>query len=108
MMDAITVITYICACLGGVLLLLCIVLAGILLYTQCKRGRVRFPGGYLETNPTENVQRYVIFSSDDNELKEEGNILLQRYDGTNKINFIIFLITEVNINVQRTYLMANL
>ena len=74
-------ITYICACLGGILLLLCIILTGFLLHSYCKRVYVQFQGGYFEPNATRNCQRYVIVSPEDHDMKEDGNILLQRYDG---------------------------
>ena len=83
-MDAITVITYICACLGGILLLLCIVLAVCLLYSHCKPVLSHFQGGYLERNAPHS-QRYVIVAADDNDLKEDGNILL-KYNGKTYIN----------------------
>ena len=81
-MDPITVITYICACLGGILLLLCIILAGFLLHSYCKKAYVHFQGGgYFQPNATHNCQRYVIVAPEDHDMKEDGNILLQRYDG---------------------------
>ena len=82
-MDPITVITYICACLGGVLLVLCIILAGFLLATYCKKVYITQPGGYFQRNANQSGQRYIIVSPDDHDLKEDGNVLLQRYDGNN-------------------------
>ena len=81
-MDPITVITYICACLGGVLLFLCIILAGFLLASYCKKEGY-LQGNYLSRNTTQSIlgQRYIIVSPEDHDLKEDGNVLLQRYDG---------------------------
>ena len=81
-MDPITVITYICACLGGILLLLCIILAGFLLASYCKKEGY-LQGNYLSRNTTQSIlgQRYIIVSPEDHDLKEDGNVLLQRYDG---------------------------
>ena len=81
-MDPITVITYICACLGGILLFLCIILAGFLLASYCKKEGY-LQGNYLSRNTAQSIlgQRYIIVSPEDHDLKEDGNVLLQRYDG---------------------------
>ena len=81
-MDPITIITYICACLGGILLFLCIILAGFLLASYCRKTYVQYQGGgYFQRNTTQNSQRYIIVSPEEHDLKEDGNVLLQRYDG---------------------------
>ena len=79
-MDPITIITYICACLGGILLFLCIILAGFLVASYCKK-HVHYQGGHFHRNTAQNSQRYIIVSPEDHDLKEDGNVLLQRYDG---------------------------
>ena len=91
-MDPITVITYICACLGGVLLFLCIILAGFLLASYCKKEGY-LQGNYLSRNTTQSIlgQRYIIVSPEDHDLKEDGNVLLQRYDGKNVCALSILL-----------------
>ena len=80
-MDPITVITYVCACLAGVLLFLCIILTGFLVASYCKKVYVQHQGGYFQRNTAQNSQRYVIASPEDHDLKEDGNVPLKKYDG---------------------------
>ena len=73
-LDAITIITYVCAGLGGVLLFLCIILACFFLYIQIKKycfeedGENRF-------RSFSNRGNYRIVPAENGQLLETGNQL---------------------------------
>ena len=65
-MEIVDLVTYICAALGGVLLLLCIILAAIFLYSVCKKNLC--PGS---------SRQYVIVPADSE--GQNGSIVLRKF-----------------------------
>ncbi len=70
-LEVIEIVTYICAILGGILLLLCIILAAFFIYGFCKK--------HFGCDPLlfESNNRYVIVPSENN--AENGQIILRKY-----------------------------
>ena len=66
-MEIVDLVTYICAALGGVLLLLCIILAAIFLYSVCRKNLC----------PGSSNRQYVIVPTD--QEGQNGSIVLRKF-----------------------------
>ena len=73
-LDLINVITYVCAALGGVLLLLCIILAAFFVYSACKK---HFCPGSLSAE-------YVIVPTEQNGQHGAQQIVLRKFSNEGK------------------------